>query len=99
VGSTALFVTYDEHDGYFDHVLPPAAGPVGRASISRSRTRSFTVAAGTVTATLSVRGKVGASLAVYPDRYLPPAPTAFTVVKGSDQTTPRPSTGPRTPTG
>jgi len=22
--STALFVTYDEHDGYFDHVLPPA---------------------------------------------------------------------------
>ncbi|MBL7490235.1 MULTISPECIES: phosphocholine-specific phospholipase C [unclassified Frankia] len=22
--STALFVTYDEHDGYFDHTLPPA---------------------------------------------------------------------------
>jgi phospholipase C len=22
--STALFVAYDEHDGYFDHVLPPA---------------------------------------------------------------------------
>ncbi len=22
--STALFVTYDEHDGYFDHVVPPA---------------------------------------------------------------------------
>ncbi|HEX4287686.1 MAG TPA: phospholipase C, phosphocholine-specific [Trebonia sp.] len=22
--STALFITYDEHDGYFDHVLPPA---------------------------------------------------------------------------
>jgi phospholipase C len=22
--STALFVTYDEHDGYFDHMLPPA---------------------------------------------------------------------------
>jgi phospholipase C len=21
--STALFITYDEHDGYFDHVLPP----------------------------------------------------------------------------
>jgi hypothetical protein len=41
---------------------------------------------GKVTATLSVRGKPGASLAVYPDRYLPPAPTAFTVVKGSDQT-------------
>jgi phospholipase C len=25
--STALFVTYDEHDGYFDHVLPPAPDP------------------------------------------------------------------------
>jgi phospholipase C len=22
--STALFITYDEHDGYFDHVLPPS---------------------------------------------------------------------------
>ena len=22
--TTALFITYDEHDGYFDHVLPPA---------------------------------------------------------------------------
>ncbi len=22
--STALFITYDEHDGYFDHVVPPA---------------------------------------------------------------------------
>jgi len=22
--STALFITYDEHDGYFDHALPPA---------------------------------------------------------------------------
>jgi phospholipase C len=41
---------------------------------------------GKVTATLSVRGKVGVSLAVYPDRFLPSAPTAFTVVKGSDQT-------------
>ncbi|HEY2552769.1 MAG TPA: phospholipase C, phosphocholine-specific [Streptosporangiaceae bacterium] len=25
--STALFITYDEHDGYFDHTLPPAPDP------------------------------------------------------------------------
>jgi phospholipase C len=25
--TTALFITYDEHDGYFDHVLPPAPDP------------------------------------------------------------------------
>ena len=24
-GKTALFITYDEHDGYFDHVVPPYA--------------------------------------------------------------------------
>ena len=25
--SSALFITYDEHDGYFDHQLPPAPEP------------------------------------------------------------------------
>jgi phospholipase C len=40
---------------------------------------------GQVTATLSVRGKVGVSLAVYPDDFLPFTATPFTVVQGSDQ--------------
>jgi phospholipase C len=206
--STALFITYDEHDGYFDHVLPPAPEtsvtnelidglPIGlgnrvpmiiaspwtrggyvdsntynhtsmlqfletwtgvraanitdwRRSISGDLTAAFDFArpdfsipdlpdtvplitqsdqeksfppvttppegsqtfpvqepgfrphrpsmhqphadavvyrgSGQVTATLSVRGKVGASLAVYPDNFLPPTATPFTVVHGSDQT-------------
>ena len=28
-GSTALFLVYDEHGGYYDHVPPPAAVPAG----------------------------------------------------------------------
>jgi phospholipase C len=205
--STALFVTYDEHDGYFDHVVPPAPdasqqnefidglpigfGPRvpmiiaspwtrggyvdsstynhtsmlqfletwtgvrartitdGRRSIAGDLTAAFDFAhpdfsipdlpdtvplitqsdeeenfppvttppegsqafpvqesgsrphrpgirqpqadavvhrdSGQVVATMSVQGKVGVSLAVYPDRYLPAAPAPFTVVKGSDQ--------------
>jgi phospholipase C len=205
--STALFVTYDEHDGYFDHVLPPAPDasvtdefidglPIGfgnrvpmiiaspwtrggfvdsntynhtsmlqfletwtgvkadnitdwRRSIAGDLTAAFDFArpdfsipdlpdtvplitqsdeeknfppvttpaegsqtfpvqesgsrphrptihepfaeavvnrgSGVVTATLSVRGRVGASLAVYPDSFLPQTATPFTVVQGSDQ--------------
>jgi phospholipase C len=206
--STALFVTYDEHDGYFDHVLPPAPDasvtnefidglPIGlgsrvpmiiaspwtrggyvdsntynhtsmlqfletwtgvqaanvtswRRAITGDLTAAFDFAhpdfsvpdlpdtvplimqsdeeesfppvstpaegaqtfpaqepgarrhrpgihqpfadavvhrgSGQVTAAMSVRGRVGASLAVYPDAYLPPAAVAFTVVRGSDET-------------
>jgi phospholipase C len=206
--STALFVTYDEHDGYFDHVLPPAPDPsvtdefigglpIGfgnrvpmiiaspwtrggyvdsntynhtsmlqfletwtgvraanitdwRRSISGDLTAAFDFAhpdfsipdlpdtvplimqsdaekkfppvttppegqqafpaqetgtkphrpsihqphadavvhrgSGQVTAALSVRGKVGVSLAVYPDAILPPAATPFTVTRGRGQT-------------
>ncbi|HEX4257671.1 MAG TPA: alkaline phosphatase family protein, partial [Streptosporangiaceae bacterium] len=206
--STALFVTYDEHDGYFDHVLPPAPDasvtdefidglPIGfgsrvpmiiaspwtrggyvdsntynhtsmlqfletwtgvraanitdwRRSIAGDLTAAFDFArpdfsipnlpdtvplitqsdqeekfppvttpaegaqtfpaqepgsrphrpsihqpqadavvdrnSGKVTATLSVLGKIGVSLAVYPDAYLAPAATPFTVVPGSAQT-------------
>jgi len=40
---------------------------------------------GLVTATLSVRGKVGVSLAVYPDSFLPQTATQFTVLHGDDQ--------------
>jgi phospholipase C len=48
---------------------------------------------GKVTATLSVRRKIGVSLAVYPDRYLPPAATAFTVLRGAIRRAPRPWSG------
>lgn len=41
---------------------------------------------GQVTATLSVQGKVGVSLAIYPDVYVPFTATPFTVVKGSNKT-------------
>ena len=34
----------------------------------------------------SILGKIGASLAVYPDRFLPPAATQFTVVEGTNKT-------------
>ena len=206
--STALFITYDEHDGYFDHVLPPAPEttvtdefidglPIGfgnrvpmiiaspwtrggyvdsntynhtsmlqfletwtgvraanitdwRRSISGDLTAAFDFAhpdfsipdlpdtvplitqsdqeksfppvttppegdqtfpvqesgsrphrpsihqphadavvdrrSGLVTATLSVRGKVGVSLAVYPDNFLPFTATPFTVVQGRHET-------------
>jgi phospholipase C len=40
---------------------------------------------GQVTATLSVRGRVGVSLAVYPDNFLPLTATPFTVTQGRDQ--------------
>jgi phospholipase C len=205
--STALFITYDEHDGYFDHVLPPAPDasvtdefidglPIGfgnrvpmiiaspwtrggfvdsntynhtsmlqfletwtgvkaanitdwRRSISGDLTAAFDFArpdfsipdlpdtvplitqsdeeksfppvttpaegsqtfpvqesgsrphrptmhqphadavvhrgSGLVKATLSVRGKVGVSLAVYPDSLLPATATPFTVLQGSKQ--------------
>jgi phospholipase C len=36
-GKTALFVTYDEHDGYFDHVVPPyvpVSAAQGRSTVS-----------------------------------------------------------------
>ena len=41
---------------------------------------------GLVTARLSVRGRVGVSLAVYPDDFLPFTATPFTVTRGKDQT-------------
>ena len=41
---------------------------------------------GLVTTRLSVRGQVGVSLAVYPDKFLPPTATQFTVLRGHDQT-------------
>ena len=43
-------------------------------------------ASGRVTATMSVRGKAGVSLAVYPEAYLPLNASPFTVVEGRDKT-------------
>jgi phospholipase C len=40
----------------------------------------------TVTATMSNKGKVGVSLMVFPDKYLPASATPFTVIKGKDKT-------------
>ncbi|MBW8806175.1 MAG: phospholipase C, phosphocholine-specific [Catenulisporales bacterium] len=40
---TALFITYDENDGFFDHVVPPFApgGPAGGASTADASTEYF----------------------------------------------------------
>jgi phospholipase C len=57
---------------------PAQSQPHADATVNRS--------ASTVTATLSNEGKVGVSLVVYPDKYLPASATPFTVVKGADKT-------------
>jgi len=92
-----LITQSDEEENFPPVTTPPAGSQALPAQEPGSRPRRPSIhqpfadavvhrGSGEVTATLSVRGKVGVSLAVYPDRYLPPAPTAFTVVKGSDQT-------------
>jgi phospholipase C len=92
-----LITQSDEEENFPPVTTPPEGSQALPAQEPGSRPRRPSIhqpfadavvhrGSGEVTATLSVRGKVGVSLAVYPDRYLPPAPTAFTVVKGSDQT-------------
>ena len=92
-----LITQSDEEENFPPVTTPPEGSQALPAQEPGSRPRRPSIhqpfadavvhrGSGKVTATLSVRGKVGVSLAVYPDRYLPPAPTAFTVVKGSDQT-------------
>jgi len=95
---TVPLITQSDEEESFPPVTTPAEGgqtfPVQEPGSRPRRPSSHQPFAdavvhrgsGKVSATLSVRGKVGVSLAVYPDRYLPPAPTPFTVVKGSDQT-------------
>jgi len=91
-----LITQSDEEENFPPVTTPPAGSQALPAQEPGSRPRRPSIhqpfadavvhrGSGEVTATLSVRGKVGVSLAVYPDRYLPPAPTAFTVVKGADQ--------------
>jgi phospholipase C len=91
-----LIMQSDEEENFPPVSTPPEGGqvfPVQEAG-SRPRRRSIhqpfadaVVHRGSakVTATLSVRGKTGASLAVYPDALLAPAATQFTVVQGQDQ--------------
>ena len=92
-----LITQSDEEENFPPVATPPEGSQALPAQEPGSRPRRPSIhqpfadavvhrGSGKVTATLSVRGKVGVSLAVYPDRYLPPAPTAFTVVKGGDQT-------------
>jgi phospholipase C len=92
---TVPLITQSDQEETFPPVTtPPEGGQVFPVQESGSRPRRPSLhqpfadvvvhrGSGQVTAALSVRGKVGVSLAVYPDRYLPAAPTAFTVVKGS----------------
>ena len=91
-----LITQSDEEENFPPVTTPPEGSQALPAQEPGSRPRRPSIhqpfadavvhrGSGKVTATLSVRGKVGVSLAVYPDRYLPPAPTAFTVVKGADQ--------------
>jgi len=91
-----LITQSDEEENFPPVTTPPEGSQTFPAQEPGSRPRRPSIhqpfadavvhrGSGEVTATLSVRGKVGVSLAVYPDRYLPPAPIAFTVVKGADQ--------------
>ncbi len=94
---TVPLITQSDAEEKFPPVTtPPEGGQTFPVQESGSRPRRpascqpFADAAvhrgtGQVTATLSVRGQTGASLAVYPDRYLPPAALSFTVARGSDQ--------------
>jgi phospholipase C len=70
--------TFPVQEGGFRPHRPSLHNPHADAVVDRG--------SGQVTATLSVRGRVGVSLAVYPDAFLPPAATQFTVIEGRDTT-------------
>ena len=96
---TVPLITQSDEEMSFPPVAPPATGeqqmPVQESGTRPHRPTNHnphadvTVdrTASTVTATMSNNGgKVGVSLAVYPDNYLPAAATPFTVVDGRDRT-------------
>ena len=96
---TVPLITQSDAEKSFPPVAPPASGqqqmPVQESGTRRHRPASqnphadVTVdrTASVVTATMSnTGGKVGVSLAVYPDNYLPAAATPFTVADGGDRT-------------
>jgi phospholipase C len=91
-----LIMQSDAEENFPPVSTPPEGGQVFPAQEAGSRPRRRSIrqpfadaavhrGSAKVTATLSVRGKTGASLAVYPDALLAPAATQFTVVQGQDQ--------------
>jgi phospholipase C len=94
---TVPLITQSDAEKAFPKVATPPEGqqsfPVQEAGTRPHRpAANMTLAdvtvnrtSGLVTAKLSVRGKVGVSLAVYPDNFAPPAATQFTVTRGHDQ--------------
>ena len=95
---TVPLITQSDAEKSFPAVTPPAEGaqamPAQEPGIRVHRPSQLmphadvTVnrSAYTVTATMCNKGKVGVSLMVFPDKYLPASATPFTVVKGKDKT-------------
>ncbi|HEY3906400.1 MAG TPA: phospholipase C, phosphocholine-specific [Streptosporangiaceae bacterium] len=94
---TVPLITQSDAEKAFPKVATPPPGqqafPVQEAGTRPHRpAANMTLAdatvdrtSGLVTAKLSVRGKVGVSLAVYPDNFAPQTATQFTVTRGHDQ--------------
>jgi phospholipase C len=95
---TVPLITQSDAEKSFPGVKPPASGqqqlPVQESGTRAHRLTSHNPhadvtidrTAGTVTATMSnTGGKVGVSLAVYPDNYLAASATPFTVVDGASR--------------
>jgi phospholipase C len=95
---TVPLITQSDQEENFPPVMtPPEGGQTFPVQESGNRPRRPSIhqphadavvnrASGRVTATMSVRGKVGVSLAVYPEDFLALTATPFTVVEGSDKT-------------
>jgi len=92
-----LITQSDEEENFPPVTAPPEGGQMFPAQEPGHRPRRPGIhqphadavvdrCSGQVTATLSVHGKAGVSLAVYPDDYLPFTATPFTVVVGSNKT-------------
>jgi phospholipase C len=94
---TVPLITQSDAEKAFPRVATPPEGqqtfPVQEAGTRPHRpAENMTLAdvivdrpSGLVTAELSVRGKVGVSLAVYPDNFVPQTATQFTVTRGHKQ--------------
>ena len=92
-----LIMQSDQEKNFPPVTTPPEGGQTAPVQESGSRPHRPSLSqpqadavvhrgSGQVTATLSVRGKVGVSLAVYPDNFMPFTATPFTVLQGSKQT-------------
>ena len=92
-----LIMQSDEEENFPPVTTPPEGGQAFPVQESGARSHRPSIhqphadavvnrASGRVKATMSVRGKVGVSLAVYPDDYLALTATPFTVIEGSHKT-------------